>query len=159
MLDDQEFCAPWAKLYSATLFENLRFPVTRNEDMFIMPEIIRRAKRIAFCDEVLYFYSQEGPSLVRSKYNHDSILSYYKANGYWKNFADKYYPHLARKAEAFYFRNLIDICREIRDDRDPEIKKLLSEYKNIIKNNVTKLIFTRLIRLKEKIKIFLLYIA
>jgi hypothetical protein len=44
ILDNQELCAPWAKMYDASLFKDLRFPITRNEDMFLTPQIFKEVR-------------------------------------------------------------------------------------------------------------------
>lgn len=60
--------AAWDKLYSKSLFDNIRFPEGKlSEDYFIMFRIFDKAKVICYTPEPLYFYIQRKGSISRSK--------------------------------------------------------------------------------------------
>lgn len=62
--------AAWDKLYKKELWNNLRFPLNEiNEDIVVMPEIIRRSKRIVHVGLPFYYYCYNCNSITKSGYN------------------------------------------------------------------------------------------
>ncbi len=50
-------CYAWAKLYRTMLISNYRFPVGMNmEDLYLIPEILLAANKIAVTENTLYYY-------------------------------------------------------------------------------------------------------
>ena len=57
----------WNKLYRASLFEGVRFPVGRqHEDEFVTYRLLWRAGSVAVCDAPFYFYRQRSGSIMDS---------------------------------------------------------------------------------------------
>ena len=57
----------WNKLYRASLFEGVRFPVGRqHEDEFVTYRLLWRAGSVAVCDVPFYFYRQRSGSIMDS---------------------------------------------------------------------------------------------
>lgn len=52
------------KLYKKSLFDSLRFPLgmTYAEDLFIVPDLLSRAKKVVYTSEGLYYYVERGDS-------------------------------------------------------------------------------------------------
>ena len=158
ILNNQELCAPWAKMYDATLFVDLRFPITRNEDMFLTPQIFKKAKKISISFKKLYFYSQEGPSLVRSPHTYTSVSQYFEANQFWKAFALANYPEISEKANLHFYRNMLDICREIRRDKRENIRELYKKLKSLTLDRMLHLLASKNFSTRDKVKLILLKI-
>ena len=60
----------WNKLYRASLFDALRYPVGKlHEDAFIMHRLYYAANRVACCDETLYYYVQRPNSITNRRYD------------------------------------------------------------------------------------------
>lgn len=65
------------KLYKMELFKSIRFPLgmTYAEDLFIVPDLLRKAKKVIYISEGLYYYVERGGSasftLNRSKLLND----------------------------------------------------------------------------------------
>jgi hypothetical protein len=60
LIEDQNKSALWSKLFERTIFDQLRFPVDKhNEDMFLMPFILKKANKIAFASQPIYYYFQD----------------------------------------------------------------------------------------------------
>ncbi len=156
ILDNQELTAPWAKMYDASLFKDLRFQVTRNEDMFLTPQIFKKAKKISISFKKLYFYSQEGPSLVRSPHTYTSVSQYFEAIQYWKAFALANYPQISEKANLHFYRNTLDLCRQIRKDKREDIRELYHRLKGITLCRMFDLLFSKNFSIREKVKLALL---
>lgn len=52
-----EHCYAWNKLYRASLFDGIRFPVGRVfEDTYTLPHLLRKARHISTTDKGLYYY-------------------------------------------------------------------------------------------------------
>lgn len=61
-------CCTWNKLFRASLFSNLRFPIgMAYEDVFLIPIVISKAKRIACLCDAKYHYEPMPGSITRSK--------------------------------------------------------------------------------------------
>lgn len=60
----------WNKLYRASLFDSVRYPVGKlHEDAFIMHRLYYAANRVACCDEMLYYYVQRPDSITNRRYS------------------------------------------------------------------------------------------
>lgn len=58
------------KLYKATLFKNLKFPLGKiHEDEFTTPKILFKANKISIIEEELYYYRQTPNSIMNSQFN------------------------------------------------------------------------------------------
>lgn len=156
ILDNQELTAPWAKMYDASLFKDLRFQVSRNEDMFLTPQIFKKAKKISISFKKLYFYSQEGPSLVRSPHTYTSISQYFEAIQYWRSFALANYPEISEKANLHFYRNTLDLCKEIRNDKRENIRELYKKLKHLTLGRMFHLLISRNFPTRDKVKLALL---
>lgn len=66
----------WDGLYKKELFSNIRFPKGKiNEDTFIFPELILKAKKIVHINEAYYYYYKRPGSIVHSDINEREINS------------------------------------------------------------------------------------
>ena len=58
----------WGKLYRSHVLDKIRFPsLTCAEDVYALPEILERCKRVSLVEKVLYFYYQRSTSIVHSR--------------------------------------------------------------------------------------------
>tara|TARA_R110000868_G_scaffold118059_2_gene313282 strand:- start:12070 stop:13005 length:936 start_codon:yes stop_codon:yes gene_type:complete len=159
LLNNQELCAPWGKLYNVLLFKGLRFPVNKlYEDMFATPQIFKKAKRISISNNKLYYYNQEGISIIRSSYNYSKISQYFEACEFWNNFASTNYPEHFEKASLHFFRNILNLCIEIRLDKNEDVRELYKKYKVLVLNQIVQLLFSKNFPIRDKVKLVLLKI-
>lgn len=145
LLSNQSKTTAWGKLYSKELFKDMRFPVGRlYEDMFVMPTLFRRAKKISVSPQELYFYCQDGESITRSKFNY-KMLEMIDALLVWNNQVELYYPQLIEKAKCHYYSSIITSCQFLVKKTDDygiskyrQFKKeITQEYKLILKSKFT----------------------
>lgn len=62
------------KLYKATLFKDLKFPVGKiHEDEFTTPKVLFKANKIAVTEEELYYYRQTPNSITNSQFNINNL--------------------------------------------------------------------------------------
>lgn len=108
------FVAAWAKLYKVNLWGGLRYPedIKFGEDMFLAHLLFDKAKCINYLGKPLYYYSQEGTSLVRSNFNKNK-LQMLTAIEKWIDFCEKKYPEISQDAKEYYFIYIINMCSNL----------------------------------------------
>lgn len=157
LLDNQEFCAPWAKLYKIEVLRNLRFQESiLYEDMFFTPQVFKIAKKIAFSHVNLYYYNQEGTSIIRSPWNESKLNQFKNALNFWVSFSIKHYPDYSNRAEMVYYKNLLNLCKEIGSSKVKEINEIYQSFKITLLGNSANIIASKEIGWKDKTKLMLL---
>ena len=64
----------WAKLYKATLFSMLRYPVGKiHEDEFVIHHILSKCNRMVLIEEELYYQYERNGSITRNGYSLTSL--------------------------------------------------------------------------------------
>ena len=157
LLDNQEFCAPWGKLYNRDVINHIRFPEgLLFEDMVFAPQVFKLAKFIAVSDINLYYYNQENVSIVRSLLNYSKLLQYINGVEYWVIFAKSNYPSLIEKSTVVFNRNIINICKVIASEEAVEFKLLHDNLRNDILRNTRSILYTKEYSFKYKVKFLLI---
>ena len=155
LISDQTRSAVWGKLYSRDLFKDLQFPVGKhNEDMFVMPAIFKKAKKIAVTSQRLYYYYQDSESLCRSSFNYN-MLNMLEALFVWKEHVRIYYPSLQRKCDSHYYSTIIDMCQYLAIKTDDYGLEKYGYFKNIIKSNSYFILISPYVTFNNKIKTIL----
>ena len=161
LLKNQELCAPWAKMYNIDLFQDITFlDYVLYEDMFFTPQVFKKAKRISISTSRLYCYSQESESITRSSFNPSKMTQYFNASKYWQDFALENYPNLSRKFTMHFYRNILNLCKEVNlsVNHNKEVMQLCNTYKNFVLDHKFKLLISKDFPLKDKIKLILLMV-
>lgn len=82
------YVVTWTKLYRATLFQNIRFPLRQNhEDEVTTPKLFFAASSIVFIDDVLYHYVQRSGSLMKQEavsFTTATVDAYLLRTAFWK---------------------------------------------------------------------------
>lgn len=74
------FTVAWNKIYKASLFEKIRYPVGRlHEDYAIIHQLIYLAKKIKWINESLYIYRERPGSIMQSTFSEKKIDEFYAA--------------------------------------------------------------------------------
>lgn len=128
----KRFCSVWAKLYKKELFEGVKYPqdIFYGEDMFVAIILFDKAERLGYTEEPLYFYNQQGVSLVRSKFNKNKLCMAEAAKN-WYVFCKSKYPRIANKALDNYYVTMIDMCTYLSAEK--ELYKYYNECKELIR--------------------------
>lgn len=144
------FCSACAKLYKRELFEGVEYPrdVFFGEDMLVAPILFDKAKRLGYTEEPLYFYNQQGTSLVRSKFNINKLYMV-KAAKNWCDFCENKYPKLLNKATDNYYATMINMCTYLSAEK--KFYEYFNEYKKTLQKAL-KYINTSELRRNDKIK-------
>src|SRR5690606_26722063 len=63
-------CSPWAKLYRAQLFDEIRFPSGKiNQDFGTTYKVLAKAKKVLLLDEKMYVYTYRPDSIINSSFS------------------------------------------------------------------------------------------
>lgn len=156
LLNNNNLCVAWGKLYRKDILTNFSFPenICFGEDMFTAHILFDRAKKIVRDNSIGFFYNQEGTSLVRSEFNVKK-LDMIMAAEEWEKFVNIKYPMLYEKA---FFRHTViisNICGDLADWKDDRAKGIYSEQSKWIKSNWQFISKNRYFSVKEKIKILI----
>lgn len=89
----------WGKLFKTELFDGVRFPQgIIFEDYAVIPQVIRRANRVAHTDEALYHYRMDNPdSITKAPFN-PAHMQFFTVSELVIKFLEKNYPQLCRYA-------------------------------------------------------------
>lgn len=156
-ITDGKLCSAWGKLYDARLFEKIKYPeyIQYAEDMYVIHLLFHEAENIVFTNEVQYYYSQEGESLVRSAFS-EKKLQRVEAVEKWIEFIEEFYPELMEEMLSFYGGILVDLCMEIESNSAEYAKAAYRKYRDILTKRYKCFCKNPYMRRNNKIKLFLL---
>ena len=154
-LVNEKICTPWAKMYKRNVFDNIRYPEDMffGEDMYIAPKLLAKAEKIVLDKTVLYFYCQDGLSLVRSSYNPRKFGRIIATNE-WVNFIKERYPSLLNEVIFRFTVNVLDECSKLMDE--DQYKNLLIEMSCMLQNEYPCIKVNSFLSGKDKAKAFLI---
>ena len=123
--------ASWDKLYRASLFEKIRFPVGEiNEDEAIVLHLLDLSSKVAFAGDVYYHYRVRTDSITTTAF-HKKKLAWVKHCKDNLEFARQKHPAIVPQATARYRGSILWALREIalsaedfREERDTLLKTL-----------------------------------
>lgn len=133
---------PVNKLYRKNLFQNVRFPVGEiNEDIVILPELLRRCRKVQYVAEALYYYQQTENSVTRSKVlysERDRVVI--KHMRQIDAYVREYFPRLQSDSAAFQVRYAGGYVAKLQ--RNKEVRKQFpadyKEWRTILRKNYFK---------------------
>lgn len=139
----------WNKLYKATLFEEIRYPVGKiNEDQFIIHYIVHKATKIVTINKKLYYYVQRPSSIMGSiKQNPKAICGieayedrqkFLTDNNYSEALRDRLKLETVKYAMFLYVR--LKYCGESSEEMTNSLNYLMSiivKYKDFLLSNKT----------------------
>jgi len=141
--DRNRFSCPWGKLFRAELFSDVRFPegIYYGEDMDLAPVLFRKAKKLCYLSDPLYFYSQEGSSLVRSHFSRAKLHMVDAALG-WYRFCRRYYPDLEEQAKEHFWAYLVSFM--ILLARDADFHDTYEKYRRQVRRQIRYILHSRI---------------
>ncbi len=89
--------APWNKLYSKRIWEDIRFPACFREDEAVMYKLLAKSKKTVCLTEAKYFYFQRKGSSERNGYNEKYLISLETADKTYE-FIKSNYPQAEKEA-------------------------------------------------------------
>ncbi len=135
-----ETIVAWNKIYRASLFEDVRYPIGRiHEDEATTPLLIYAADRVARIDAELYYYLQNDSGITGSEFSAKRLdilwaiekrMEFYKSEGLTELYYKDLYKYLQKLLICHY-----KISRS--KDNDRAIKsELMKKYRNAYKLSV-----------------------
>lgn len=118
IIENQQFCSPWSKLYKKELFANITYPEGAiYEDLGTAFEIFQAADKIVYQNIPLYYYFQVSESITRSEF-HYGKLDEAKALKHQYEFIKEHFPELMEAAKYKYLYNVYGhiLCLVKADD-------------------------------------------
>ncbi len=140
----------WAKLIKKEIVDDLSFPegYRYGEDMIFTSKLILNATTIKHLNKVLYYYNQEGISLVRSGFNKEKLKEIEIVKD-WLNITREKFPNLINKANAYYYITIINLCLVTKRNNLLEDSKRL---KTEVSKNYIHILISKLLTIKMKLK-------
>ncbi len=151
--------APWAKLFKSMLWTQYRFPdVLVGEDYAILYHVVSGSSKVAIFKDELYFYRIRQGSLMRSNITEEHFLLL--------DVSDKVTSYICEKYNALVIPalrlNLVTYTKMLKNILDLGFDKYIDVQKRIIehvKKNASLVIFSKEVRIKDKVKMFSLFIS
>lgn len=149
--------AAWDKIYRATLFSDIRFPVGEiNEDEAIVLHLLDKCRTVCYTSQIFYHYvkRENSESITMSDFSRKKIAWYDHCK---KNceFISHNYPELNVYAKYRYYSSLVWVLNNMTSDIK-QFSDLISRYRKelrkIIRESNWKYGFSK----KEKIRVYLL---
>lgn len=135
ILDNQQFCSPWTKLYKKSLFDNVRYPKGAiYEDLMTAFEIFMAADKIVYQDIDFYYYFQVSDSITRSEFHYkklDEVVALRKQY----EFIKKNFPDMEQRARLKYVDNVFGHMMNLVTKDDETGVAKYNEFAMIIKDN------------------------
>lgn len=127
-----ESIVTWNKLYKASLFDNIRFPVGKiHEDEFTTYKLLCKCNNVIHCDAILYGYVQRKSSIMNQSFNLTRLSCALEAyDDYMVFFKNEGLLDLLEKCRRRYLRLLVKILSELEDSEfydKPLIRKILKD--------------------------------
>lgn len=136
IMENQQFCSPWSKLYKASLFRNIQYPEGAiYEDLMTAFAIFKAADKIVYQDIPLYYYFQVSESITRSDF-HYGKLDEAKALKKQYEFIEKEFPELAEEAKYKYLYNIYGHILCLVKAEDDFGKEKYKEFCGVMKENI-----------------------
>ena len=132
--------ASWDKMYDRSLFQNIRFPVGRNnEDYAILIYLFEKCEKVVYRKIKLYYYFQRKGSITKSKLNNRSFDEIINGEEIYR-YTEKNYPQFAKYAEYNWIASLLKLsCQTVSSkqysDKFEEIFHVLYKNRKTFKSN------------------------
>lgn len=140
------------KLYRRELVEEFPYPVGKLfEDLDTTYKIIGSSKKIAYCDDYLYFYRQREQSISHNNGITEAQLYGLEAAKHQLEYVKQKYPNATTAAEARCVLKAFDYISSINDgSKESRIQyKQLQKY---INDNTTNIIASRNVNVQNKLR-------
>lgn len=147
------------KLFDATLFKNIKFPIGKvDEDFATMYKLFADSNTITFVPERLYNYYIRKGSIVRSDFNErdldfvnnvDDAINYLLKNSYNRR--------IIKLAKCCLIRRSFYILRKAYSSKNKVDKKNIKKLKRIIRKGIHLVVFEPYFHFKEKMAIIIIF--
>lgn len=135
MLENQQLCSPWAKLYSKYIFNKIEYPKGAiYEDLNIAFELFETAKKIVYQNIPLYYYFQGSQSITRTSFHYGKLEETRALKKQYMCIA-YHFPRLKEKAKYKYLYNVYGYIMCLVKAEDLYGKQKYKEFCQILTKN------------------------
>lgn len=119
----------WDKFYRASIYKDIRFPKGKAfEDAYVMPEVLKKCKKIECIPNALYFYNRSNSGSITKSIKVRNVFDVYQS---WKNrlccrssMTDNEYSYCYNKAVEIgtcaYYLDFKDYYLSVKDKKELE---------------------------------------
>lgn len=149
--------AVWDKLYKKELWDHLRFPLNEiNEDIVVMPQIIRKSKRIVHVGLPLYYYCYNNSSITKSGYNSKKDIMFKHMQDLTK-YISKYYPSEIQWVNVLKAKYaMTTLFAIVLAGEEKKYSSSYKKYKKILRKSYIQMLKTKNFTVKQKSEALLL---
>ena len=105
------------KLYSSALFSSIRFPdLRKNEDRYIMPDLIDKCSVVRTVPECLYYIRTRAGSVERGSFSKRN-LCFIECESHIKEFISERYPQLSEYVKFYRANAVSNVASKILTNR------------------------------------------
>lgn len=159
MKGEKKFIVPWNKLYKRELFDDLRYKKgVIYEDEFLAHRILYKCKKVSIINQALYYYVQRKGSIVNSPFEVKNFDKVYAIKDRVDFIDEKNIVNLRDEVEKTFIDYFVwnyFVGYQRLENIEYELKKLKKEFNNIF----CRILDNKLISMKEKLTLFILYIS
>lgn len=136
IMENQQFCSPWSKLYKKKLFEKIRYPEGAiYEDLMTAFEIFQAADTIVYQNIPLYYYFQVSESITRSEFHYGKLDEATALKKQYE-FISKHFPSLSKQAKYKYLYNVYGHILCLVKAEDTYGKQKYEEFCKVFNENI-----------------------
>ncbi len=125
----------WNKLYRASLFKNIRFPVGRiHEDEYVTYMLTYNANKIAVLPTRLYYYRRRNDSIVGRKYSYkrlDAREAIIERENFYHSIGEKELENVAKARYLHWMKGQIKQFSQIADRDEKLENEIIEECKEL----------------------------
>lgn len=149
--------ATWGKLYKKKLWDHIRFPLGKlYEDYYTTFDVFAGAKKVSMGKAQMYFYLQRDTSIMHLKCN-DNTVNIINATNEVTPRIVQYWPDLVDEAIDLQIALCLKCLQSIYAHDSKKFLKEQEKIKNITNRNAKRVIFSKKIGYKDKIKLIMSY--
>ncbi len=135
ILENQQFCSPWTKLYNKKVFDGVKYPAGAIfEDLMTAFEIFSKADSVVYQNVNLYYYFQASESITRSDFHYGKLDEVRALQKQYEYIRDNY-PNLTDEARYKYIHNVKGHLMNLVTKNDDYGKKKYKEFAKILNSN------------------------
>lgn len=120
------FVVAWNKLYKASIFNNVRYPVGKiHEDEYVIHRIIQECEKVTAISDKLYYYFHRGASIMGAPKFPNRFNYYYALFDRAMLYGQNGYKELLKNCIDDYFGNIALDYKFLRKNKDKKTSKQL----------------------------------
>lgn len=148
-----------AKLYSAKLWNDIRFPIGKKyEDLYVVYDIFYRASKVVYYSVPKYYYRVRGKSIMNSEIN-DQDIELLDISDIVAGKLQSWYPDFAEIIRNKQVQTYANFLARVMKSRESRYKPVQKRIVKKCRENVWVCIKSKHMKINDKIKIIIICIC